>query len=120
MRAAIVAGVDAAPVLELAEHILDPVALTVECAVVRDRDFAVSFGRDAGGDALCDQGVSKPVGIVAPVAELAERMNTSQSSIARLESGRSRPSTRTLEKLAAATGSKLRIILDPADGNRAA
>ena len=53
-------------------------------------------------------------------AELAERMNTSQSAIARLESGRSRPSTRTLEKLAAATGSKLRIILDPADGKRAA
>lgn len=38
-------------------------------------------------------------------------MNTSQSAIARLESGRSRPSTRTLEKLAAATGSKLRIVL---------
>lgn len=50
-------------------------------------------------------------------AELAERMNTSQSAIARLESGRSRPSTRTLEKLAAATGSKLRIMLEP-DGKR--
>ena len=47
-------------------------------------------------------------------------MNTSQSAIARLESGRFRPSTRTLEKLAAATGSKLRIILDPADDKRAA
>jgi ribosome-binding protein aMBF1 (putative translation factor) len=47
-------------------------------------------------------------------AELAERMNTSQSAIARLESGRFRPSTRTLEKLAAATGMKLRIVLEPA------
>ena len=53
-------------------------------------------------------------------AELAERMNTSQSAIARLESGRSRPSTRTLEKLAAATGSTLRISLEPKDGKRAA
>ena len=53
-------------------------------------------------------------------AELAERMDTSQSAIARLESGRSRPSVTTLEKLAKATGSKLRIILDPADGKRAA
>lgn len=44
-------------------------------------------------------------------AELAERMKTSQSAIARLESGRSRPSVRTLEKLAAATGAKLRISL---------
>lgn len=46
-------------------------------------------------------------------AELAERMNTSQSAIARLESGRSRPSTATLSKLAAATGTKLRIVLEP-------
>lgn len=53
-------------------------------------------------------------------AELAERMNTSQSAIARLESGRFRPSTRTLQKLAAATGSKLRIVLEPEDGKRAA
>ena len=44
-------------------------------------------------------------------AQLAERMNTSQSAIARLESGRSRPSVRTLEKLAAATGARLRISL---------
>lgn len=43
--------------------------------------------------------------------QLAERMETSQSAIARLESGRSRPSVRTLEKLAAATGAKLRISL---------
>jgi ribosome-binding protein aMBF1 (putative translation factor) len=52
--------------------------------------------------------------------ELAARMNTSQSAIARLESGRFRPSTRTLEKLAAATGSKLRISLEPVNDKRAA
>ena len=46
-------------------------------------------------------------------AELAERMGTSQSAIARLESGRFKPSTRTLEKLAAATGMKLRIVMEP-------
>jgi ribosome-binding protein aMBF1 (putative translation factor) len=44
-------------------------------------------------------------------AELAERMATSQSAIARLESGRVRPSVRTLERLAAATGTRLRISL---------
>ncbi len=42
-------------------------------------------------------------------AELAERMQTTQSVIARLESGRARPSTRTLEKLAQCTGTRLRI-----------
>jgi ribosome-binding protein aMBF1 (putative translation factor) len=41
--------------------------------------------------------------------ELAEKMDTSQSVIARLESGRSRPSTKTLERVAEATGTKLRI-----------
>jgi len=46
-------------------------------------------------------------------AELAERMNTSQSAIARLESGRVRPSTRTLDRLAAATGTRVRIRLEP-------
>ena len=47
-------------------------------------------------------------------AELAERMKTTQSVIARLESGRNRPSTRTLERVARATGTKLRISFDPA------
>lgn len=47
-------------------------------------------------------------------AELAERMATSEAAIARLESGRVNPSTRTLEKLARATGTRLRIHFDPA------
>lgn len=47
-------------------------------------------------------------------AELAERMGTSQSAIARLESGKSRPSVATLEKLAQATGSRLRVVLEAA------
>lgn len=46
-------------------------------------------------------------------AELAKRMGTTQSVIARLETGRSRPSTSTLEKLAKATGTKLRIAFEP-------
>ena len=47
-------------------------------------------------------------------AELAQRMNTTQSVVARLESGRSRPSTRTLEKIAQATRTRVRINFDPA------
>ena len=39
-------------------------------------------------------------------AELAERMGTSQSAIARLESGQTLPSTKTLLRFAEATGSK--------------
>ena len=45
-------------------------------------------------------------------AELAERMETTQSAVARLESGRTPPCTRTLEKVAQATGTRLRIQFD--------
>ncbi|MDE0697819.1 MAG: helix-turn-helix transcriptional regulator [Boseongicola sp.] len=47
-------------------------------------------------------------------AELAARMKTTQSAVARLESGRVPPSTRTLERVARATGTRLRIQFDPA------
>jgi ribosome-binding protein aMBF1 (putative translation factor) len=46
--------------------------------------------------------------------QLAQRMKTTQAVIARLESGRVKPSTRTLERFAAATGMRLRISFEPA------
>jgi ribosome-binding protein aMBF1 (putative translation factor) len=45
--------------------------------------------------------------------QLADRMHTTQAVIARLESGRVKPSTRTLQRLAAATGMRLRISFEP-------
>lgn len=45
--------------------------------------------------------------------QLAERMETTQSVIARLEGGRVYPSTRTLEKFAKATGTRLKISFEP-------
>jgi ribosome-binding protein aMBF1 (putative translation factor) len=45
--------------------------------------------------------------------QLALRMKTKRTVIARLEGGRSKPSTRTLRKLAAATGHRLKIIFEP-------
>jgi transcriptional regulator with XRE-family HTH domain len=44
--------------------------------------------------------------------QLAARMKTTQSTIARLESGKSMPSGRTLQKFAEATGSRLRIAFE--------
>jgi transcriptional regulator with XRE-family HTH domain len=46
-------------------------------------------------------------------AQLAKRMKTTQTAIARLESGRVKPSTRTLERLAKATGHRLVIDFEP-------
>lgn len=46
-------------------------------------------------------------------AQLAKRMKTTQSTIARLESGRGLPSTRTLARFAKATGHRLKISFEP-------
>lgn len=46
-------------------------------------------------------------------AQLARKMKTTQSVIARLEGGKAHPSTRTLFKLAVATGTKLKISFEP-------
>jgi transcriptional regulator with XRE-family HTH domain len=46
--------------------------------------------------------------------QAAERMHTTQAVIARLESGRVKPPTHTLERLAAATGMRLRISFEQA------
>jgi|EndMetStandDraft_5_1072996.scaffolds.fasta_scaffold123473_4 ribosome-binding protein aMBF1 (putative translation factor) len=48
--------------------------------------------------------------------EVAVAMGTTQAVIARLESGRSMPSTRTLQRFAKATNSRLRISFDPGAG----
>ena len=45
--------------------------------------------------------------------QVARRMKTTQAVIARLESKSSRPSTRTLQRYAKATGSRLRISFEP-------
>jgi len=51
--------------------------------------------------------------------QLARRMKTTQSVIARLEGGNVHPSTKTLERLAKATGTRLRINFEPRGEARA-
>jgi ribosome-binding protein aMBF1 (putative translation factor) len=45
--------------------------------------------------------------------EVAHAMGTTQAVVARLESGKVRPSTRTLERFAKATRTRLRISFEP-------
>ena len=45
--------------------------------------------------------------------QLARRMKTSQSYVARIEGGTVRPSTDALERFAHATGTRLRITFEP-------
>lgn len=52
-------------------------------------------------------------------AELAERMGTTQSAVARMEGGGTRPTLETLEKLAAAVGGELVVgVGENLSGNR--
>jgi ribosome-binding protein aMBF1 (putative translation factor) len=51
-------------------------------------------------------------------AELARKMGTTQPVLARLEGGRARPSMRTLERLAQATGTRLLIRFEPRHAKR--
>jgi transcriptional regulator with XRE-family HTH domain len=53
-------------------------------------------------------------------AQLAKRMKTTQSTVARLESGRAQPSTRTLARFAKATGHRLKISFEPVRGKKKA
>ena len=46
-------------------------------------------------------------------AELAQRMGTTQSAIAHLESGKSPPSMRSIARIAAATGTRAVVRLEP-------
>lgn len=52
------------------------------------------------------------VGAKLTQSQLAERMQTSQSYVARLESGRISPSLGTLKRYAAATGTTLKVSFD--------
>ena len=60
--------------------------------------------------------VRNPAGLTQE--ELARKMGTTQPVVARLESGRTRPSMRTLERLAKATGSRLLISFEPFDAKK--
>jgi len=52
--------------------------------------------------------------------QVAAAMGTTQAVVARLEGGRIRPTTRTLERFAKATGTRLRISFEPIKPRRRA
>ena len=61
MGAAVIAGMDASPVLEFSEHVLDLVAAPVEHPVEGRRVLPVGFWRYAGGDAARNERLSASI-----------------------------------------------------------
>jgi ribosome-binding protein aMBF1 (putative translation factor) len=83
--------------------------------LMADPGFAKAYNDAAAEFKLAREIIKARVAAGLSQEELAKKMATTQSVVARLESGRHLPSISTLKKLAEATGAKLSIHLDTAN-----
>ena len=79
-----------------------------------DSDYRKAFDELKPEFDLARSLIEARIGAGLTQAQLAKRMKTAQSVVARLEGGRIHPSTRTLGKVAQATGTQLRISFESA------
>ena len=79
----------------------------------KDPEYRAEFAALQDEFALADQFIKARSAAGLTQQELAKRMQTSQSYIARLEGGRETPSTRTLNRFAEATGHRVVINFEP-------
>jgi ribosome-binding protein aMBF1 (putative translation factor) len=79
----------------------------------KDPDYTRAFAELEGEYAIAAALIAARSHAGLTQAELASRMGTTQSAIARMEGGKVRPSTTTLEKVANATGARLRVRFEP-------
>ncbi len=80
----------------------------------RDSDYQKAFDELKPEFDLARSLIKARIGAGLTQAQLAKRMKTTQSAVARLEGGRIHPSTSTLGKVAQATGTRLRIRFESA------
>ena len=80
---------------------------------MKDPEYRAAYDALEGEFALASALIEARARAGLTQEELAKRMETTQSVVARLEGGRTRPSTRTLEKIARATGTRLKISFEP-------
>ena len=78
-----------------------------------DPEFRAAYGALEAEFALADTLIEARGRADMTQEQVALAMGTTQAAIARLESGRTMPSTRTLQRYAKATGTRLRIQLEP-------
>ncbi len=80
--------------------------------LMQDPEFAKAYEDSAEEFILAREIIKARVAAGLSQQELARKMETTQSAVARLESGHHLPSMATLKKLATATGTKLSIHLE--------
>jgi ribosome-binding protein aMBF1 (putative translation factor) len=83
-------------------------------ALMQDPEFATAWQEAEEEFSIAREVIRARTAAGLSQRELAERLHTTQSVIARLESGAHAPSVSTLKRVAEATHSKLRIALVPA------
>ena len=83
---------------------------------MEDPEFREEYARVDEEYALIEALVRARTAAKLTQAELARRLGTTQSAVARLEGGRVSPSFATLRRYAEATGTRLTVGLVPADG----
>lgn len=79
----------------------------------REEGFSADLSESPDVERALAEAIAKARGSAGLTQEeVAQRMQTTQSNIARLEAGRTIPSTRTLKKFAAAIGARLSITFE--------
>ncbi len=82
---------------------------------MKDPEFRVEYARIEEEYALIEAMVRARAAANLTQAELALRLGTTQSAVARLEGGRVSPSFATLRRYAEATGARLSVSLELAN-----
>ncbi len=82
---------------------------------LQDPEYAREYEALEGEFTLAESLIQARLKAGLTQSDLAARIHMTQSVIARLEGGSSLPSTRTLKRIAEATGTRLRISFAPPD-----
>lgn len=81
--------------------------------LMKDPEFRVEYAHIEEEYALIEAMVRARAAANLTQAELAMRLGTTQSAVARLEGGKVSPSFATLRRYAEATGARLSVSLEP-------
>jgi ribosome-binding protein aMBF1 (putative translation factor) len=81
----------------------------------RNPDYAAAYDALEDEFALAEALIQARGAARMTQEQVAEKMGTTQAQIAKMEGGRTIPSTRTLQRFAEATGTRLRISFERTD-----
>lgn len=83
--------------------------------LMKDPEFRKEYKRADAEYSLIEALINARTAANLTQTELAERLGTTQSAVARMEGGRVSPSIATIQRYAEATGTRLIVGLVPAD-----